>query len=144
MIPIDFTILIDTREKMPYSYKNSRSQTLIIGDYSVEGYSSEITIERKTKEDIFMSLGRERYRFEQECSQMTNYKYAAIVVESTLADLLNPPFHTEMNPKAVVNSLISWSIRYNIHVYFAGHRHFGQTLVYRILEKYVSIKKEKE
>ncbi len=141
--PIDFTILIDTREKLPYSYRNSRVETLMIGDYSVEGYSSEITIERKTKEDVFMSLGKERYRFQQECENMTNYKYASIVVEGTLADLLTPPFQTQMNPKAVVNSLVSWSIRYNIHVYFAGHRHFAQTLVYRILEKYVKIQKER-
>lgn len=140
---INFTILVDTREQNPYEWSGhlARKTTLLTGDYSCmtteKVYTNEITIERKTKSDIYSSLGHQRFRFEEECIRMKSYTYSSIVIESTIEGLLTPPYKTDMNPKSVINSLISWSIKYNIHIYFADNRIIGQTITYRILEKFV-------
>ena len=133
----EICIIVDSREQLPYEYTNSVRERLPTGDYSAKGYESEIVIERKTKNDIYGSLGKGRERFEQECERMLTYKYRAIIIESDLDTLLQPPLNTKMNPKVIINTLISWSIKYDIHVYFCSNRRLGRAMVLRILEQYV-------
>lgn len=133
-------IIIDCREKKPYKFPEDIkvvTKSLKTGDYSIEGFEElGITIERKEKKDIYLSLGRNRARFKREFERMQSFDYAAVVVESSLEDLLISPAFSQLNPKIVLNSLISWSIKYDVHVFFAGDRRYGRTLTYRILEKY--------
>jgi hypothetical protein len=67
---------------------------------------------------------------------MAEYEYAAIVIEANLEDLLYPPAFSLMKPRIVIRTLLSWSIKYGIHVYFAGNRERGNKLTQRILEKF--------
>ena len=73
---------------------------------------------------------------------LSRLKYAAIVVESSLPEFLTPPPFTKMNPKAAVNSLIAWSVKYRVCVFFAGDRIHAQALTRRLLEKYWKYRKE--
>jgi len=132
----NFTIVIDSRENHPYKYSQSVVKALKSGDYSILGLEDRIAIERKTKEDAFSSLGAGRARFEKEMERLSGYDYGAIVIESNLDDFLNPPAFTQMNPKAAINSLISWSVKYKVFIFFASDRRHAEALTYRILEKY--------
>lgn len=132
----NFTIVTDTREQRSYEYPGALTKTLKSGDYSILGLEDRIAIERKTKEDAFSSLGAGRVRFEKEMERLSGYDYGAIVIESNLDDFINPPAFTQMNPKAAINSLISWSIKYKVFIFFASDRRHAMALVYRILEKY--------
>jgi len=67
---------------------------------------------------------------------MTELKYSAIVVESSLSSFLKPPRFSQLNPKSAIMSLIAWSIRYNVHVFFADNRVMGNLLTLSILEKF--------
>jgi ERCC4-type nuclease len=131
-----FTIVIDSREQRPYKFRGAVVQALKSGDYSILGLEDKIAVERKSKEDAFSSLGAGRERFEKELKRLSGYDYSAIVIESNLDDFLQAPSFTRMNPKAAMNSLISWSVKYGVHIFFASDRHHARALVYRILEKY--------
>jgi ERCC4-type nuclease len=54
-------IVIDSREQMPYLFIDypcsTKRRGLSTGDYSLEGYEEEICIERKSKSDLYSSLG---------------------------------------------------------------------------------------
>lgn len=48
--PVDFTIVIDTREQQPYAFGcASERRKLDAGDYSVAGCESQIAVERTRK-----------------------------------------------------------------------------------------------
>lgn len=131
-----FTVVVDSREQAPYEFPGAVVKGLATGDYSVLGYEDRVAIERKTKEDAYASLGSGRARFERELQRLSKLVYAAIVIESTLEDFLQAPTFTRMNPKAAVNSIIAWSVKYKVCVFFAGNRHLGHTLTLRLLEKF--------
>jgi ERCC4-type nuclease len=129
-------VAIDTREQRPYRFPRSEVQTLPTGDYSIVGLEDHVVIERKTKSDVFGSLGRGRDRFEREFQRMVGLDYAAIVIEASFDDLLHAPAYSRMSPSAVINSLLGWSVKYRVPVFFAGDRRHGNTMTQRLLEKF--------
>ena len=135
-------ILIDSREQQPYDYTGAVVMALRTGDYSLFGYQDRVAIERKTLSDADSSLGAGRKRFERELERLSGMDYAAIVVEATLEEFLRAPAFSKMNPKAAVNSLLAWSVKYRVCVFFAGNRRFGRSLTYRLLEKFWKYKGE--
>ena len=138
------TVVIDTRERKPYSFPHSVSGTLAAGDYSIPGMERLVAVERKTKQDAFSSLGSGRRRFEREMKRLAELNYAAVVIEANLPEFLQPPPFTRMNPKAALNSILAWSVKYRVHVFFAGDRRHGNALVLRLLEKYHRYRLERE
>lgn len=127
-------IAIDTREQLPYEFPDSRVVTLKSGDYSVVGRESEIAVERKTKADCYRSLGVQRERFEREVQRLSEMRYAAIVIEASERDFLIPPAHSDLAPKSAIRTLLGWSIRYGVHVHFAGNRELGRATTFALLE----------
>lgn len=134
----ELVIAIDSREKRPYKFESlSKVVSLKTGDYSIVGFENIIAIERKSKADLFMSFGKNRERFERECKRLSEIRYAGIVVESTWGNLSRPPRYSKMNPLAVKNSLISWSLKYNLHVWMAGDRKGGEEIVENLLKMFL-------
>ena len=136
-------IIIDTNEQLAYSFHNINPRPILIykklktGDYSIEGFESEITIERKTLGDLFGSVGTGRERFEREFIRMQSFKYAAVVIESGLDDIfINPPEHSSMLRKSVFRTLISWSIRYGVKIWPCPDRNFAEKTTYIILKRW--------
>lgn len=138
----EFVVAIDTREQKPYRFKHSEVKTLPTGDYSIVGLEEQVAVERKHKADAYASLGQGRARFERELERLAAFDYAAIVVETTLPDFLTAPPFSQMNPKAAMNSLVAWSVKYRVCVFFAGDRAHGNALTYRLLEKYWRYRQE--
>lgn len=129
-------IVIDTREQRPYEYPGAEVKTLPTGDYSLVGLEDRIAIERKTKTDAYGSLGRGRARFRREVERLAELDYAAIVVEATVPGFLCRPSHSLMNPRAAIGSLLAWSVRYRVPVFFAGDRDHAQALTRKLLENF--------
>ncbi len=138
---INFVILSDTRENLPYTFKGYNCEVkragLKTGDYSIEGYENEICIERKSKADLYSSLGKGRERFEREFERMSKTEYKALVIEASLSSCLMGSEYSLMQPSAVINSCVSWGIRFNVQIYFADTRQLAECLVYRIMEKFL-------
>lgn len=138
-----FTVVIDSREQQPYEFPGSVVKGLATGDYSIQGFEDRVAIERKSLQDAYASLGGGRKRFERELQRLSKLSYAAIVIESTLEEFLKGPAFSQMNPKAAVNSIIAWSVKYRVCVFFAGNRILGKALTYRLLEKFLKYAEEK-
>lgn len=101
-------IVVDTREGLPYRFEGLRSDrkdgrqlltvqtvtsTLAAGDYSLQGFETQVAIERKSLPDLFGTLGRGRKRFETELARLAEMRFAAVVVEGDWRNVLNrwPP-----------------------------------------------------
>ena len=136
-MPADaFTIAIDTREQQPYAFAGAVTKTLPTGDYSIVGLEDRVTIERKSKADAYGSLGHGRARFRREVERLARLDYAAIVIEDTVQGFLHRPAHSKMNPRAAIASLLAWSVRYRVPVFFAGDRDHARALTQKLLQVY--------
>jgi len=129
-------VVIDIRERMPYSFPSTVTRTLPTGDYSIYGLEDRIAIERKTKADAYKSLGYERARFQREMERLAWFDYAAVVIEASLTDFLVAPPYCRLNPKSAICSLLAWSVRYGVHVYFAGNRGWGNFVTETLLKRF--------
>ncbi|MBC8394147.1 MAG: ERCC4 domain-containing protein [Deltaproteobacteria bacterium] len=130
-------ILIDTREQLPYRFQTeSETGTLPIGDYSIVGAEHLISIERKNIDDLIGCLTTGRDRFERELYRGRALDYFALVIEASLSDLSNGRYKSEMNPKAAVQSLLAFSIRYDLPIFFVEDRRYGARVTESLLLKY--------
>ena len=132
----EIIIATDTRERVPYAFAGAEVRTLKTGDYSIVGLEDRVTVERKRLEELFTIVGRERARFERELERMARMDYAAIVIEADLSQILKGSAYSKVSPKTVIASLLSWSVRYNVHVFFCGSREQACALTLRLLEKF--------
>jgi ERCC4-type nuclease len=150
-----FTVMVDTREQTPYTfsniygdYRNANTpinvltvrKMLPVADYSIVGYRG-IAVERKSKEDIFGSLANSQKRenfLERLRKMQVTLEYGAVVVECTQKELLeSPPDFTNLNPKAVYHTAISWELQFPaIHWTWLPDRASAEEHVYRLFEKY--------
>jgi ERCC4-type nuclease len=128
--------VIDIREQRPYRFARSTVAWLPTGDYSLQGHEDRIAIERKTKTDAYSSLGHNRTRFQREWERLAQMDYAAVVIESTLPGFLSPPLFSRLNPSSAICTLLAWSVRYGVHVFFAGDRKHGNNVTRQLLNKY--------
>jgi DNA excision repair protein ERCC-4 len=136
-------IVIDTREQNPYLFKvidpppETVTATLETGDYSIIGFESQITIERKSMVDAYGTFGKGRARFERELVRMARMKYAAVVIEADWHTILrNPPRHSLMQPKTIYRSVIAWEQRYGVHFWACPNRAFAERTTYIILDRF--------
>lgn len=130
-------IKIDSREKQPYQFEiPSKVAALDVGDYSILGLEDCIAIERKTVDDLIGCLTSDRERFEKELYRSRSLDYMALVVEATLSDIVNHNYRSEMQPKAAIQSLLAFSIRYKLPVWFCESRQYGQRVTGSLLLKY--------
>ena len=129
-------VAVDTREQLPWTFPASQRVTLTTGDYSIVGLENQIAIERKSKPDAYGSIGRGRERFEREWARLGELDYAAVVIESTMTDFIQPPPRSRLHPRAAVGTLASWSVRYGVHVVFAGDRRHAAAWTLKVLSKF--------
>ena len=137
MMPV---IVIDTREQQPLTFDLPTERgSLITGDYSIKGLETFVAVERKSVDDLVGCLkGQQRERFERELSRGRGLDYFALVIEADLADLAAGRYHSRMNPKAVVQSLLAFSVRYSLPVFFCPGREYAGRVVESLLMKYVA------
>ncbi|MFH1933317.1 MAG: ERCC4 domain-containing protein [Pseudomonadota bacterium] len=128
---------IDSREKLPYQFNcPSETGTLSTGDYSVSGLENHISIERKELNDLIGCLSKGRDRFERELFRGKSLDYFCLIVEADLKDIVNHAYRSKMLPRAVLQSLMAFSIRYRMPIFFCGDRATGQLITESLLIKY--------
>lgn len=133
----NLTFVVDSREQTPYEFPGRKIEVsaLPVGDYSLKGLEGEIAIERKGA-DLIQSICHDRDRFERELERGRGLSYFALVCECTLADLANGNYRSRMNPKSAVQTLLTFSVRYGIPIFFVDNRNYGNRVVESLLEKY--------
>ena len=99
-MPSDMVIVVDTREKHPYSFPcETVCATMATGDYGILGMEDRVCVERKQVQELFQCVGHDRKRLIREMERLTKFEYPAIVVEGRLASLLKPSTFSRVSPK---------------------------------------------
>lgn len=157
------TVLIDTREQLPFSFAaipadadeggevlkvRTARHALRTGDYSLFGHHvSGVTIERKSKADLYQTISEDRDRFARELERMQAFQTSFVVVECELSELLSsPPEWTDRfgevrvsnyPPKSLHRTIMAWEQRYRLtHWRFLPGRAFTEVFTLRILDRY--------
>jgi ERCC4-type nuclease len=116
-------IVVDTREKREYSFPDSIRRKLDAGDYSLDGLTDHITIERKSLDDLVNTLLRGKRRFAAELRKLQLYDHAYIVVEGSIEDIVSGSYQSQLKPEALLGMVCSLNLQYHpVHIIFAGDR----------------------
>ncbi len=133
------TIIVDSREQNPLQFPpdvDVTAGTLSAGDYSIRHLEDRCAIERKSLSDLVTCIGPERDRFQRELLRLRGYPCRALVVEASMADILEHRYRSQTSPAAVVGSLAAWSTRYQIPLWLAGDHTSAATVTLAILRNY--------
>ena len=116
------TIIVDSREQVPLVFPTlpSVAGSLPTGDYSAVGFESVIAIERKSLSDLLGCCGSSRDRFKAELQRLRAYRFRALVIESSVADIARGDCRSQLHPSHVFGALASWSARYTLPVWLGG------------------------
>lgn len=131
-----FNIIVDTREQTPWEFCSASVNEVYYGkldsgDYSIEGYESRFTIERKSSvSELFANVVQDR--FERELDRLSKYEYKFLMLEFSFDDILRFPVgsnipkykwkHLKIKPQFVIKQLSMYNIKYNVPTIFAGSR----------------------
>lgn len=135
-----FTVVIDTRENLPFTFSGFATVvgTLKTGDYSIDGYQDRVSVERKSKADIWLCCSTERPRFERCLERLAALERAAVVIECDLRELsIRPEYIQRVSPATVVGSCISWSCRYRLPFYWCDSRSYAERVTIRFLAAFL-------
>lgn len=147
----EFTIIVDTREQLPWEFGNhTTSRTkLDTGDYSIEGLEHLLAIERKQSVSEIANNITEK-RFPGFFERLSSIPHRFMLFEFDLDDVYNFPVGSEI-PKSkwdklkvtnnyILKYLSLINIRYNIHTIFCGDADNAEKMAVRIMrtvyEKY--------
>jgi len=106
------------------------------GDYSVDGLETMIAIERKTLDDLVGCLGKGRARFERELERSQALDYFAVILEEGYAQLATGNYRSQLNPRAAVESISAFEVRYGTHFLFAGSQELAARKCELLLVKF--------
>lgn len=126
--PDDFILVVDTREQAPFFTRKLPKglvmvrDTLPVGDYSIRGFETGISIERKSVRDLVNCLGRDHERFKNEMIRLAGYQFGAVVVEEPEGHVIRWHSFSEMHPESIRQALASIETRYRIHFYYGRDR----------------------
>lgn len=146
-----FTIIIDTREQIPweFGYHNTAKQKLDTGDYSMVGFENILAIERK-KSVSELATNLSESRFKDVLERLSKIKHPYMVFEFDMDEVYTFPVGSDIPKKLwdklrisgnyIIKRLIEIQIQYNIQIIFCGDANnaerFTVSLMKRIYEQY--------
>jgi ERCC4-type nuclease len=145
IFPPDFVLVQDTREQRPLFTRIPKgltimSTTLTDGDYSVFGLTDKICFERKSL-DIFSYCTSDQPKTKAKMLRMKEFEFAALVIELKESELFQFQQHTKAHPESIRGALISFEIRYNIHIFYGNRENCARWLLDRAV-KFWQVKHE--
>jgi len=146
-----FTIIVDTREQTPweFGFHNTAKRKLNTGDYSMEGFESLFTIERKRSvSEIANNLSESR--FKDVLDRLSKIPHSFMIMEFSVDEVYQFPIGSDVPKKMwdklrvsgnyIIKCLLEAQLNYNIHVLFCDDAENAErvavSLMKRIYEKY--------
>lgn len=149
-----FKVIIDTREKTPWSFNSSQVNDVEIkkldtGDYAIEGMEKILCIERKKSLSEFVGNMTDP-RFERELKRMQEYPERFLIMEFDYDDVKQFPLGSNIPQKSwsqirikspfIMKYISEVQVTYGVHVILAGNtanaEHIATNIMKRIVEKY--------
>lgn len=152
----EFTILIDSQEKHPWTFQGlgTQDQPIIVpyrweslgpshGDYSVAGAEHFCHVERKSIDDAigtFLSHGDRRDRWLNTLTFLAEIPLGAVVIEGTYGQCLaSISSRGKRSVLAMRNefmgSVLSWQSEFMIPFWFMDSRRLAERMAYKILKR---------
>jgi ERCC4-type nuclease len=147
----NFTIIVDTREQIPweFGFHTTSRKKLNAGDYSIEGLEHILSIERKKSVSEIANNITEK-RFVRALDKIAKIPHKFILMEFDVDDIYNFPVGTDIpkrlwdklkvSNKYIIKYLTEIQINYDIHVIYCGDSDNAERLAIsimrRIYEKY--------
>lgn len=128
------TALIDTREQAPFRLARDhagwigaeRRAALKTGDYSVEGMTDLLALERKSMIDAIQCAMARRAPFIRACERLAAFRWKAILIEATYEEM-KTPYDTqgdhvvsEAHPNAVCGTYDAIEAKFGIPVLYTS------------------------
>jgi len=135
------TLIIDKREQTPLSFTQLPSivDTLYSGDYSIQGAEHLFAVERKTLDDLATSFTfSRRATFEHELLRLRGHRFRRLLIIGSEEDVLAQRYRSNMLPKALLGSLYSFEIRYDIPVVWTADPDSAAELIERWAQRFVT------
>jgi ERCC4-type nuclease len=127
IFPSGFVFVIDTREQSPLF--NTLPKGLVVvrdtlhnGDYSIRGYEDVFAVERKGMSDFHGYVTVERAKTVEKLTRLASYEFKGLVIEVDEDELHWGNVHVMPRPEVVRQSLVSFQVRYGLHVYISDDR----------------------
>ena len=133
----EFTVIVDSRERLPYKYPGMVNAALPTGDYSVAGFEGRIALERKSFDDLVGCVTRDRDRFEKQVQRLGAMEYGALIIEEDSAGIMQGHELSQVDPAAVLGTLLSWSVKWGVPVWLCSGRDHARAITYRLLQHFV-------
>lgn len=128
----ELTIICDSREQQTHckEYFDKKkiptiTRKLDVGDYSAQigdmTLECDVTIERKHSiDELAGNLSSDRDRFEREFlrAKAKGIKVFLVVENCSYQDIYLHNYRSQLTPKSLMASLMSWQVRFNITVIF--------------------------
>lgn len=142
----NFHIIVDTREQQPWEFENMVKSVskLDTGDYSLQGLEHMLCIERK-KSVSEVANNITESRFKDVVARMDTFKYAFLLLEFELDDVLSYPVGSnvpkkmweklKITPKFILKHLIELQLLHNIKVLFCGSPSSAERMALSIMRK---------
>lgn len=142
----NFHIIVDTREQQPWEFENMVKSVskLDTGDYSLKGLEHILCIERKKSVSEIANNITES-RFKDVVARMDTFKYAFLLLEFELDDVLAYPVGSnvpkrmweklKITPKFILKHLIELQLVHNIKVLFCGSPSSAERMALSIMRK---------
>jgi ERCC4-type nuclease len=130
----ELIILCDTREQMPFFFRNlpirgykqikTEVATLKTGDYSIKGLEDIFIIERKSVGDLCGTLTGGHERFMREMERMEKFKMKYIIIEGSAIDIIKHCQQYGMlnAVNTIFQTLIAYSYHYKIRIKLCKNR----------------------
>lgn len=136
-------LIVDSREQKPYEFvrfsdqfEEVRRGKLLAADYSIATFETKVGIERKSLSDLVSTIIHGRDRFKTELAKLSQYEFAAVVIEASLKQVSSPYSFSGANPSSVVGSIQSFSMVYGVHFVYADDRVHAEGMVAGLLLKF--------
>lgn len=155
-----FTVLIDTQEQIPWTFHGLRSHRrgkrlpLVVptrktkladfhGDYTIDGLEQVVGIERKSPDDArstLLGFRDRRDNFRETIERLAGMRYAAVIIECTLAQLLGGVEARGKRPvedtaRTLYHTVIAWQQDVRVPWLFCDSRRLAEATAFRILER---------
>lgn len=141
-----FTIIIDTREQMPweFGFHTTAKRKLDTGDYAIEGMEHLLCIERKRSvSEIANNITEKRFR--DVLDRMNQIPHSFILLEFDLEDVYQFPIGSDIpkklwdkmriSNKYILKYLTEIQLNYNIHVIYCGDSDNAEKMAVQIMKR---------
>ena len=151
-IPDGLVVIVDTREQESPLLKKPPKGLVIVrdtlenGDYGIRGFPN-FAIERKFMGDIFPYCSSEQItktkpKMERFKAMIAAGGWVGLCIQERESEVYQHQQFTKIHPECIRAAIVSFEIRYGIHVYFNKDKdQIVRWMVDRII-KYYNVKKE--